>query len=259
MVCVSYSLIYKAIFDELNDPNIKVNVQIYKDKDDLQVLHALNNVYVNDKKYKIEGYYDTDLTGVDANLLSYFMNPPSDTFNVASTKKREKVDFFSLGTLLDNKRVCYFTKDRDEFDLTVNDTITRNTLKYLRTPMGKKALSKTKKGNKNHSTEHIYAAIEECIDNTQPIPLDVTRNAVQQVAQKCFSMTEENAIDYSKNAIAETVFHSLLNYDREKCQNEFVKNSLKIGKASPYQNQSHQVTPPVQKQVSPLTKATKRR
>lgn len=229
-VCVSYSLIFKAIFDELNNPNIKVNVQIYNNSN--SVYHALNNVYVNDDKYKIEGYYDCDLTNSPSNLLTNFMISPEDTFNSCKEKSIEKVDFFTLGNLLDNRRICYFSKDLNDHDHTINKTIEKNTLKYLNTPMGKKALVKSKEKKHNNSTHYLYYAIKHCLDNTIPIPIEKTKKALENVSKIKFRMSENDAQKYSSNVILETIFNSLFDYDRNNCKNTFSTSSLEIEKTN---------------------------
>lgn len=222
MVCVSYSLIFKAIFDELNDPNIKVNVQLYKNESlSNSIYHALNNVYVNDSKYEIEGYYDTDLTYSPSNLLTDFMIPPNDTFNSCKNKNVEKVDFFSLGNLLDNKRVCYFSKELNEHDYTINKTIEKNTLKYLNTPLGKRALVKAKKQKHKNSIDYLYSAIHHCLNSSKPIPIEKTKKALEYVAQNQFNMSETNAKNYSANVVIETIFNSIFDYNRDACTNAF--------------------------------------
>ena len=227
MVCVSYSLIFNAIFEELNDPNIKVTHQIYQDNDDnSSVLHALNNVYVNDEKYNIEGYYDVDLTASPSNLLTKFMVPTEDTFHALSTKKRTKVDYFRHNTLLDNKRTCYFNKNIDEHDRTINNITVNNTLKHLDTPMGRQALTRAQK---EHTS--LFQAIWECMDDSKPIPVNATKQALESVALKCFNMNEEQAADYSSNVVYETIFNSIFNYDRTKCKNSFATASLEIQNA----------------------------
>ena len=223
MVCVSYALIFSAIFEELNDPNIKVTPQMYQDNDEDAVLHALNNVYVNDEKYSIEGYYDVDLTLSPSNLLTKFMVPTEDTFNTASTKNRTKVDYFKNCTLLDNRRICYFNRNIDEHDRTINNITLNNTLKHLDTPLGRKALFKAQKEQTS-----LFQAIWECMDSSNPIPLEVTKKALETVSIKHFNMTEKEAEEYSSNVITETVFNSILNYDRSKCKNAFAVESLKI-------------------------------
>lgn len=223
MVCVSYSLIFEAIFEELNDPNIKVVHQIYQDNDESSILHALNNVYVNDEKYNIEGYYDVDLTSSPSNLLSKFMVPTEDTFNITATKKRVKVDYFRHNTLLDNKRTCYFNKNIDEHDRTINNKTINNTLKHLDTSLGRQALTKAQK---EHTS--LFEAIWECLDASKPIPLDVTKQALETVSENCFKMNKEEAKEYASNVMFETIFNSIFNYDRQNCKNSFATTSLNI-------------------------------
>lgn len=227
MVCVSYSLIFNAIFEELNDPNIKVTTQIYQDSDKEDLLHALNNVYVNDEKYNIEGYYDLDLTMSPSNLLTKFMVPTEDTFNATSTKTRSKVDYFRHCTLLDNRRTCYFNRHIDEHDKTLNNTTINNTLKHLNTPMGRQALTKAQT---NHTS--LFEAIWDCLDKSKPIPIETTKKALETVSQKCFDMNEVDAKAYTSNVIYETIFNSIFNYDRAKCKNTFATESLEIEKGN---------------------------
>ena len=230
IVCVSYSLIFKAIFDELNDPNIKVNTQIYNNVSSNSIYHALNNVYVNDKKYKIEGYYDTDLTNSPSNSLKNFMISHCDTFNSCNEKKIEKVDFFTLKNLLDNKRICYFSKSLDEHDYTINSIIEKNTLKYLNTPLGKRAILKAKKQKYANNYDYLYNAIGQCIDNSAPIPIEKTKQALETVSRDCFKMDECSARNYAYNVVIETIFNSLFDYDRDSCKNSFATSSLKADK-----------------------------
>ena len=234
IVCVSYSTIFNAIFKELNDPNIKTNIQIFDndsiDSNGNKEFHSINNVYVKDKKYEIEGYYDLDITSNNgSNLLIDFMMPAGDNMHCATSKSRNKVDLDSLPLM----SVCeYFVKrdlsNTNSIDIRIRNDIMDNTLNFLDTSMGRKALIMANKKYYGSKLYVVLEAINECIQQTDTIIVDKTKLALENIAKTCFNMNEEESIKYARDVLIESIFHSIFRCDRKKCKNDFAKKSLDI-------------------------------
>ena len=226
IVCITYCSIFKAIFDELNDPNIKAEIQLYDYKHNDNSLHAANIVYLKDRKYNIEGYYDLDITlNQGKNSLNQFMVPAGDLMHKTTHKKTRKVPFDNLSTV---KRVSYFIKRNlsniDYIDDNIDSFAIRNTNKFLSTPMGDKAIL----FSKGFGLKFLYESINKCIDKTTTIPIETTKKALEKVANYCFKLNEEEAKEYAKSTLLETIFLSIFYCDRKKCKNDFARKSLDI-------------------------------
>jgi hypothetical protein len=239
IVCVTYSTIFSAIFNELNYPNIKTEIQIFDDNvttsTGKDVWHALNMVYVRDKKYDIDGYYGIDITSNNgSNMLNNFMVPIEDIMNVGTCRKRDKVSFNPND---DIKTLMYFYKrsmdkldSLDVMDYKYGEVAVNNTLEFLDTPMGRECLLISKKKKIEGKKYIVFDAINGCLDKSKPIKIQTTQKALEKIADYCFGMSRQESLDYAKNIIISTVYYSIFAYDRQRCMNDFSKVNLEIEK-----------------------------
>ena len=237
IVCITYCSIFKAIFDELNDSNIKVEIQLLNYLDEKESSHAINCVYLKDKKYNIEGYYDLDITiNSSKDTLNYFMVPAGDAMLRASHKRTIKVPYNSSIYI---KRICYFTKrnlhNLDGIDEQIDQKTIKNTYNFLNTSIGNKLSLFSKK----NESINLFKTVNNAIEKTSIIPLDTTKQALKNVFVSCFGKDEETSNKLANNIIIKTIYNSIYYYIREECKNEFAKKSLTIEKGNfPKNNQA---------------------
>ena len=236
IICVGYASLFNAIFEELNDENIKVKMDIIKefDGDNNVTYHALNCIYLNDKKYDIEGYYNIDSChNASTDNLRNFMIPIKDfKYSYANrSKKAIKILFPSRGTLMD-QTYCFDKRDNEILDISTNtdrDMLAKmkSTEAFLDTPMGHKA--KESLGIKNIMNKYQAASvIDKCIESTHPIFMAKTYEALVNVSSRFYGMSRYDSVRYSKSMIAKSCFESLFLFRRKHCSNYFAKVSLSI-------------------------------
>lgn len=232
IVCIGYAMIFNAIFDELNDENIKVRIQVFdyniSSKDKNSVLHSLNTLYVKDEKYDFEGYYDLDITASGEGLsnLSYFMLPAGDIINITRMKKWKDEENYMNGLI--SKKPALFIEGAPTYYKNISEKRLKNTNEFLDTPMGKEAKKYTDLVCEDEVDKVLYA-VKRCVDKTKPISIVSTQKALETVA-KSGGLSESESKEYAKNAILQETFNAFFIYDREKCRNEFAKYSLEIEK-----------------------------
>lgn len=233
IVCVTYSTIFNAIFDELNDPCIKTKIQlydVYNPDNEIMGYHSINNVYIKDSKYSLEGYYEIDITRNNkTDLLNNFMVPIND-FTYNSFSNPNKVSLSKNIDVIQKDRILYFDKENEEVEeIKAYENIIENTIDFLNTPLGKKCLNDTEvKNDNNLSVNHVRKAMRECAKRSDIIPVETTKEALKYVASKCFGMNEDESEFYSSNVVMSTIFISLFNCDRYKSKNDFAKTSIRI-------------------------------
>ena len=242
IVCVGYAALFNAIFEELNDENIKVKMETIEEKDYVNdsVYHAINCIYVKDDKYNIEGYYNLDScynSGTDN--LRNFMIPTKD-FQYAYAnkgKKVKKIMLSSRGTLLD-QTLCFEKTDGviskskfvvgqlDAIEKVINGKV-KCTMDFLNTDLGNEC-SKSINHRGLATVTSLLKTIDMCVDKTQPIELDKTYSALKEVAKKMYGMSEKQSEKYAESLMVKTAFESIFFFRREECCNSFCKLSEAI-------------------------------
>lgn len=235
IVCIGYSMIIKAIINELNDESIKTNIEIVET--DEGIYHSINCIYIKDEKYAIEGYYKIDITRNNyCDGLEEFMIPSCDL-------DQQCVDFSSRdcgpiecnGNLLNmgsffqkysSKNYNYYINLATSWDEDIKD-INKNTLDFLNTSMGKIALEEAKK-EETDDTILTLKAITKCVEMSKSIPVETTKKALEVVANNCYGMNEKDSNKYSSKIVVRTIFNSLFEYERIECENDFARKSLDI-------------------------------
>ena len=232
MVCIGYAMLFNTIFNELNDENIKVRIQVFdyniSDKNGTGILHGLNTIYVKDEKYNFEGYYDLDITASGEGLsnLSYFMLPSGDITNITRMKKWKDEENYMNGLI--SKKPVLFVEEAPTYYKKISKKRLENTSEFLNTPMGEEAKSYTSLIYEDEVDRVLYA-VKRCVEKTKPISIVSTQRALETVL-KTIGMSELESKDYAKNFILQETFNAFFIYDRERCRNEFAKYSLEIEK-----------------------------
>ena len=250
IVCVGYSMLFNAIVKELNNKDLKSVTETAKISS--RSYHSINCVYINDKKYKKEGYYKLDITpnnGTDR--LINFMIPCDDFMHSYKheTNNASLETFIQNNGNLMNQTIKFITYPEDysikriidQIDIGESDKIDilTNTFDFLLTPMGKRALLE----NGFFTTfDGAIKIVNKCIKNTESIPIETTMKALEHVAETCYLMDDESK-EYAESVITREIFNALFNYDRRKCQNDFAIKSLDIesGKISIIKNQTRRI------------------
>jgi hypothetical protein len=103
----------------------------------------------------------------------------------------------------------------------------KSTEAFLDTKLGKKA--KESLEIKNIMNKYQAAAvIDKCIEESHPIFMAKTYEALVNVAYKFYGMSKYDSIRYSKSMITKSCFESLFLFRRKHCSNYFAKVSLSI-------------------------------
>lgn len=225
IVCIGYTSLFSAIFKELNDDNIVTEtLTITTD----YYCHSINCVYVKDKKYNIEGFYDMDATANNGSDRLYgFMIPAGDIFNGCNKTKNIKAGpHINAGNLSNESFSFKYNKKLLDIELDSGEE-EKNTISFLEsTDMGKKALKESYVRGGKLTT--IFNAINKCVESSRSIPIEVTREALVNVAIKCYGMSLDKSKEYASNVIVRNIYETLFTYQREKCKNDFAKVSLEI-------------------------------
>lgn len=240
IVSVGYSMLMNAIFNELNDENIKVTSELINMNNG--TYRCINCVYINDEKYDVAGYYKIDISkNNNSDNLKRFMIPSKDFENISDEYGYVEAGAgISCGNLMRNSH--YFQKYNNknygdyltrilEWDENINN-INENTLNFFDSKTRRNVLNKIKKDKKTHPTFYILDAINECIESTNPIPLTVTKEALETIFNECYQIECANSKKYANRLIERTVFNSLFEYIRNNCQNDIAKTSLEIEKGN---------------------------
>lgn len=240
IVSIGYSMLMNTIFSELNDENIRVSSELINLNNGKY--SCVNCIYLNDEKYDINGYYKVDITKNNGtNELNRFMVPCDDFISICDELGYvSSGPGISCGNLMKNSH--YFQKYNDDnyseyltrilaWDENI-DRLNENTLKFLGEESKENVLNKVKKDKKRDITFYILDEIDEKVENTKAIPIDVTHEALEAVASDFYGLDRYESTRYATNLIKKSVFNSLFQYRRDTCKNEFAKASILVENGS---------------------------
>lgn len=241
IICVGYAAIFNAIFNELNDENIKTRIDTIAicNKDAKKIeYHALNCVYIKDEKYGIEGYYNIDsCVNNKENALRSFMVPTVDVehsyFNGGSVTY--KVPLYSKGNT--NNGTIPFTLNNGEgyeyklgaYERVVFKDLLESTRSFLDTNMGNDNRKKLKIKTIAKEKDAIKV-INECVKNSKPIPISCTQKVIEKIVAHLYDFNEDKSKECASKILARSYFDSIFFCDRNECQNNFAKESIKLEK-----------------------------
>jgi hypothetical protein len=126
----------------------------------------------------------------------------------------------------ENNGVGYTIQNKLKNKYNWREKVLDNTKAFLDTPMGREISNELGIDIKYDSD--ALGVINEIVDKTQPISMEITQKALQHVTESQYGVSAEEAKEYSKNKMIEGVFDSLFLLEREKCSCEFAKTSLEI-------------------------------
>ena len=236
IICVGYANLMDVILNELNDENIKSHSEslVQTAYNGSEEFHEINCIYIKDEKYGIEGYYNLDVNCYEG-TYTQFMSPVKDVdgWYTAAYKNVIKATQLVNGNLSsgimpiqENNGVGYTIQNKLKNKYNWREKVLDNTKAFLDTPMGREISDELGIDIKYDSD--ALGVINEIVDKTQPISMEITQKALQHVTESQYGVSAEEAKEYSKNKMIEGVFDSLFLLEREKCSCEFAKTSLEI-------------------------------
>ena len=244
IICTGFANIFAAIFLELNDPRIKVKEAVLN-MDRGAWSHAVNNVYINDEKYGIEGYYYLDACANAENKnstgLDYFMIPLTDIrysyVNVGDKQFMFETMEGNLGnnTMPFNADAEYWGWDYvtskksgiKEIRNNNREVVLKSTIEFLNTDFANKfkAQFEDEFGDTTTEQEKLYAKIiTNVVRGTIPINIYELEKAYAVIAKKFIKTYDLTPEEYAKIIIQQAIDNVPNAYwNSECCKNAFAE------------------------------------